>query len=94
MDFPDVSIIVVTYNSADLIRRIGGFDEEFMLYGEDQDLCLRVRRAGSEGAHLGDAVRAALHPHESCLNGANRSRFTDNMIDTDRKQEGVGEIDD
>ncbi|MCK7511206.1 MAG: hypothetical protein MZV70_48835 [Desulfobacterales bacterium] len=23
---------------ADLIRRIGGFDEEFMLYGEDQDL--------------------------------------------------------
>lgn len=32
----------------DLIRQLGGFDEEFVLYGEDQDLCLRVRRAGCE----------------------------------------------
>lgn len=30
----------------DLIRRIGGFDEDFSLYGEDRDLCLSIRRAG------------------------------------------------
>lgn len=40
----------------DLIRRIGGFDEEFTLYGEDQDLCLRVRRAGYEIGFIDDAV--------------------------------------
>jgi len=40
----------------DLIRRIGGFDEEFTLYGEDQDLCLRIRREGYEIAYIDDAV--------------------------------------
>ena len=40
----------------DLIRRIGGFDEEFTLYGEDQDLCLRIRREGYEIGYIDDAV--------------------------------------
>jgi GT2 family glycosyltransferase len=40
----------------DLIRRIGGFDEEFSLYGEDQDLCLRIRRAGYEIGYINEAV--------------------------------------
>ncbi|HXX33450.1 MAG TPA: glycosyltransferase [Thermodesulfobacteriota bacterium] len=31
---------------ADLAKKIGGFDEDFFLYGEDQDICLRVRRRG------------------------------------------------
>lgn len=29
----------------DLIKKLNGFDEDFFLYGEDQDLCLRVRKA-------------------------------------------------
>jgi len=29
-----------------LMRQLSGFDEDFFLYGEDQDLCLRVRKAG------------------------------------------------
>ena len=41
---------------ADLIRRIGGFDEDFVLYGEDQDLCLRIRRSGYEIGYVGNAV--------------------------------------
>jgi GT2 family glycosyltransferase len=40
----------------DLIRRIGGFDEEFSLYGEDQNLCLRIRRAGYEIGFVDDVV--------------------------------------
>lgn len=40
----------------DLIRQIGGFDDDFILYGEDQDLCLRVRRAGYEIGYIDDAV--------------------------------------
>jgi GT2 family glycosyltransferase len=30
------------------MRQIGGFDEDFFLYGEDQDLCLRIRKLGYE----------------------------------------------
>jgi N-acetylglucosaminyl-diphospho-decaprenol L-rhamnosyltransferase len=33
---------------ADLFKQLGGFDEDFFLYGEDIDLCLRVRQAGFE----------------------------------------------
>ena len=40
----------------DLIRRLGGFDEDFLLYGEDQDLCLRIRRAGYEIGYIESAV--------------------------------------
>jgi GT2 family glycosyltransferase len=30
----------------DVLRRIGGFDDEFFMYGEDIDLCWRVRKEG------------------------------------------------
>jgi N-acetylglucosaminyl-diphospho-decaprenol L-rhamnosyltransferase len=41
---------------AGLMRELGGFDEQFFLYGEDQDLCLRIRRMGYEIGHVGVAV--------------------------------------
>jgi GT2 family glycosyltransferase len=40
----------------ELIRRLGGFDEDFILYGEDQDLCLRIRRAGYEIGYIGSVA--------------------------------------
>jgi N-acetylglucosaminyl-diphospho-decaprenol L-rhamnosyltransferase len=43
----------------ELIRRLGGFDEDFILYGEDQDLCLRIRRAGYEIGYIDSA--AVIH---------------------------------
>jgi len=39
-----------------LMRELGGFDEAFFLYGEDQDLCLRIRKEGHWIGHVDDAV--------------------------------------
>jgi len=40
----------------DLIQALGGFDESFFLYGEDLDLCMRIRKAGWPIGHIPDAV--------------------------------------
>lgn len=42
--------------SADLLKQIGGFDEDFFLYGEDQDICLRIRKRGLEIGLINEAV--------------------------------------
>ena len=39
----------------ELLRDIGGFDEDFFLYGEDQDLCLRIRKRGYEIGYVESA---------------------------------------
>jgi hypothetical protein len=41
---------------ADLAKKIGGFDEDFFLYGEDQDICLRVRKCGYEVGYIDEAI--------------------------------------
>lgn len=40
----------------DLWRSLGGFDPRFHMYGEDFDLCLRIRAAGRTCCLLGDAT--------------------------------------
>ncbi len=40
----------------DIIRKVGGFDEDFFLYGEDEDLCLRTRKLGYEIGYIEEAV--------------------------------------
>ncbi len=45
--------IVVPKN---IYQEVSGFDEDFFLYGEETDLCLRIRQAGYELAYLEDVV--------------------------------------
>jgi N-acetylglucosaminyl-diphospho-decaprenol L-rhamnosyltransferase len=39
-----------------IVEDLGGFDEDFFLYGEEQDLCLRIRKAGWKIGFIPDAV--------------------------------------
>ncbi|NCD31816.1 MAG: glycosyltransferase family 2 protein [Spartobacteria bacterium] len=41
---------------SDLIKDIGGFDARFFMYGEDEDLCLSVRKKGYGIALIPDVV--------------------------------------
>ena len=41
---------------SDVMKAVGGFDEGFFLYGEDQDLCLRIRKSGFEIGYIESAV--------------------------------------
>lgn len=52
-DHETVSEVEVVKGAVMLVRRqaceaVGGFDPEFFMYGEEMDLCFRVRRAGWE----------------------------------------------
>ncbi|MFX0201394.1 MAG: glycosyltransferase family 2 protein [Candidatus Hodarchaeota archaeon] len=40
----------------ELIQALEGFDESFFLYGEDLDLCMRIRKAGWSIGYIPDAV--------------------------------------
>ncbi|MFA5658673.1 MAG: galactosyltransferase-related protein, partial [Oscillospiraceae bacterium] len=39
----------------ELFRRLNGFDERFFMYGEDLDLCLRVKKSGEKVVYYGKA---------------------------------------
>lgn len=59
----------------DLYEKIGGFDPDYFLYGEDTDICLRVRKAGfaigycdqAKLAHVGGASESAAIPLDKFL---------------------------
>jgi N-acetylglucosaminyl-diphospho-decaprenol L-rhamnosyltransferase len=40
----------------EIMQAVGGFDEDFFLYGEDEDLCFRVRKTGWEIGYIEEAV--------------------------------------
>lgn len=41
---------------AEVFRNVGGFSPEFFMYGEDMDLCAKVRRQGLENVHVPEAL--------------------------------------
>lgn len=46
-----------------VLREVGGFDEDFFLYGEDMDLCLRVKESGYRVIYY--PVARAVHHHRT-----------------------------
>jgi len=46
----------------ELFDKIGGFDEDYFMYDEDVDFCLRARQAGFRSYFLPSAKAVHLHP--------------------------------
>jgi N-acetylglucosaminyl-diphospho-decaprenol L-rhamnosyltransferase len=72
-----------------LVNDLGGFDERFFLYGEDQDLCLSIRKAGwaigyihnATVAHWGGKANGAIYLWKSGRKSLRlNSSFTENTI--------------
>ncbi|QSR87784.1 glycosyltransferase family 2 protein [Candidatus Methylacidiphilum infernorum] len=49
----------------EILDRLRGFDEEFFLYGEDQDLCLRIRKLGFSLAYYPQIQAYHIGGHSS-----------------------------
>lgn len=49
----------------DLLRRIGGFDEQFFYYYEDMDLCRRIRAAGYSVTYTPEVTMTHLGGHST-----------------------------
>jgi GT2 family glycosyltransferase len=55
----------------DVISRVGGLDEDFFMYGEDQEWCSRIKRAGWRIVYFPEA--AVIHIHRSSSSQALRA---------------------
>jgi len=51
--------------SRELFERVGGFDEDYFMYYEDVDFCLRARRAGAQSYFLPSAKAVHVDPHSA-----------------------------
>lgn len=50
---------------ASMMRQIGGFDERFFMYFEDNDLCMRINQAGGQIFYLPDAPVVHYYARDS-----------------------------
>ena len=62
-----------------LARRIGGFNEDFKIYFEDPELCIRARVFGGATVRYADDV-AVTHYHDSLYNPSREKLFWRNKI--------------
>jgi GT2 family glycosyltransferase len=65
----DALIGAALFTRADLLRKIGLFDERFFMYYEDNDLCRRVWEEGSKVIYLPDAQMMHYHRRASADGG-------------------------
>jgi len=62
-----------------LFEELGGFDEQFFMYGEDMDLCCRVKEKGLRVLYCADGYM--LHHHGKCGKSPRQTAaFYDSMI--------------
>ena len=82
VDWLDGSVLVARLVA---LVEVGGFDERYFMYGEDVDLCLRLRAAGWRCVVVGAAEAAQASGVADRL-GAYRYLRTRNLIETFAKQ--------
>lgn len=58
-------------------KRVGGFTKDFFMYGEDMDLCAKVRRIGLKIYHVPDAI--VVH-HGGCSTKSQLNEFSIIML--------------
>lgn len=62
-----------------LFEELGGFDEDYFMYGEDMDLCLRIRERGLRVLYCADGLM--LHHHGKCGRSPRQTAaFYDSML--------------
>lgn len=62
-----------------LFEELGGFDEDFFMYGEDMDLCCRVKEKGLRVLYCADGYM--LHHHGKCGRSPRQTAaFYDSMV--------------
>jgi N-acetylglucosaminyl-diphospho-decaprenol L-rhamnosyltransferase len=69
----------VVLASSELLRRLGGWDEGYFLYGEDMDLCLRAQRAGADCVVVPEVKVPHVSGASSLLGGGEVARAADRV---------------
>lgn len=62
-----------------VLEKTGGFDEDFFMYGEDIDLCFRIKQAGYDIWYLGDSEITHIKGASGKKSKKARAAFYDSM---------------
>ena len=73
-----------------VLDKTGGFDEDFFMYGEDIDLCLRIKKAGFEIWYLGNSEIVHVKGASGKRSAKAKIAFYDSMSIYYKKHFGKG----